>query len=182
VLIGIRFKYHYGDTDFNTFSERRWKYTDRGSVNNEATTFTLKHLLPVRQISDSLTGEVGEERATFVGSVDRMGYFIVHRENIQLLGINVCNSNESSIASSSSDNESDSDLTDTSELAQPLVTWNDCLGSYFYRMHSIIICFTGVYVSLTHLTSRHIPGRAFQLENGQYDSVRFQNKNPKNTW
>jgi hypothetical protein len=55
-----------------------------------------------------------------VESVDRRREcYNLLRENIQLLGINVCNRSESSIESSSSD-DSDSDLTDSSELALPL--------------------------------------------------------------
>jgi hypothetical protein len=57
--------------------------------------------------------------ATLVGIVDRrMGCFIVYRENIQLLGINVCCRQHN--YGSSIDNDSDSDLTDMSKLAEPL--------------------------------------------------------------
>jgi hypothetical protein len=69
------------------------------------------------------SGEAGEEGVTLVGSVGRMrGCFIVHSENIQLLGIKVYFQllSQHTHQKNDRDNDFDSDLTDTSELAQPL--------------------------------------------------------------
>jgi hypothetical protein len=61
--------------------------------------------------------------ATLVGNVDRRGWFNAHPKNIYLLGINVCYRQQQQWIlndSSGNDNDSDSDLTHTLELAQPL--------------------------------------------------------------
>jgi hypothetical protein len=76
--------------------------------------------------------------AALVGSVIiRKRCFIFHRENIQMLVISICDS-------SSSGNDSDSDLTDTSELAQPLSEYNNSEVCHFFGMDSNIKCVTRV--------------------------------------
>jgi hypothetical protein len=78
----------------------------------------------VYQLSNSLTGEVGEEIATLVGRVDRGEDALLFTMKTyscwELMFAADSNSSESSIDSSSNVNDSDSDLTATPQLAQPL--------------------------------------------------------------
>jgi hypothetical protein len=80
----------------------------------------------------------------------KMGYLIVHSETIcsrRELTFATENRSESSTDGNKGKNDSDSDLTDTSELAQPLAERN-CCEVFFFGMYSSIK--SKFYLSLSH--------------------------------
>jgi hypothetical protein len=81
------------------------------------------------------------------------------------------NNSESSVASISSDNDSDSDLTDTSELTRPLAGKKKTVVMYFFSEWIAAAVVSLEFISLCDRAwrqpPRRIPARTFQLVSGQ---------------
>jgi hypothetical protein len=111
-----------------------------------------------------------------------MGCLIVYSETIynrRELTFATENRSESSTDGNRGKNDSDSDLTDTSELAQPLAERNCC--EVFFGMYSSIKRKFSLSLSVARYDRhppRRIPAWAFQLVNGQY----FPNKREGARW
>jgi hypothetical protein len=114
-------------------------------------------VLSVRQLSESLNWEVGEEIAILVGSVNRRRCFIFHRENIQLLRINIWFLLPSQHKHRQNEGDSSSSdwlgLRPYRHVRTRTTTCRITLLYFFFRMDSSIKCFTRVYLSLS--VTRH---------------------------
>jgi hypothetical protein len=107
---------------------------------------TMTYVLPIRRL---LNWGSKEHVATLVGSAGRRACFIVHRENTQLLGLDVC---FQQLLSQHKQRENEGVITIWAPILQIRQTWHDHLqnktwwGKYLFSEWTAFKCRTSLYI------------------------------------